>query len=326
MTLRVVELFSGIGAQRMALQLEGIPHEVVGISEIDEPALAAYNAIYGDCPNLGDITKVQSLPGCDLLTYSFPCQDLSIQGRRKGMGEGTRSGLVWDVVRLLEGCEERPEWLLMENVPLVLTSPLWEELLKKLEMMGYNNRYGLLDSSDFGSPQSRVRAFMISRRNGVPPQLPTGGKERRYILDILEDDPQEGFIETFPPEMIIWRSKVSDGVRVVADFDRKGYFETMNRIYSPKGKSPTLVKGGKDKKPKIMAGKRGSDILIRTLTPRECWRLDGFPDWAYDRAAAVSSEIQLYNQAGNSIVVDVLRSIFRIMFEPSETKTLEEWA
>lgn len=100
--IRVVELFSGIGAQRMALTLAGIPHEVVAISEIDGPALASYEAIYGDCPNIGDITKVEGLPPCDLVTYSFPCQDLSIQGRRAGMDRGTRSGLVWTVMDLLE--------------------------------------------------------------------------------------------------------------------------------------------------------------------------------------------------------------------------------
>lgn len=105
-TLRVVELFAGIGAQRMALTLEGIPHTVVAISEIDRHALASYEAIYGDCPNLGDITKIEKLPPCDLVTYSFPCQDLSIAGKRQGMGEGTRSGLVWEVMRLLE--RERP--------------------------------------------------------------------------------------------------------------------------------------------------------------------------------------------------------------------------
>lgn len=188
MTLRVVELFSGIGAQRMALTLAGIPHEVVAVSEIDGAAIRSYEVIYGDCPNLGDIMKVEALPPCDLLTYSFPCQDLSIQGKKQGMGEGTRSGLVWEVMRLLEaaGERERPEWLLMENVPLVLTSPLWEDLVQMLTDMGYSSKYGLLDSSDFGSAQSRVRAFMVSRRGATPPDLPKGGGKRRRIMDVLE--------------------------------------------------------------------------------------------------------------------------------------------
>lgn len=107
MTLRVVELFSGIGAQRMALTLEGIDHEVVAVSEIDPHAVASYEAIFGDCPNLGDITKVERLPPCDLVTWSFPCQDLSAQGGKAGMGQGTRSGLAWEVVRILGSMGER---------------------------------------------------------------------------------------------------------------------------------------------------------------------------------------------------------------------------
>lgn len=105
--MRAVELFSGIGAQRMALTLAGIPHDVVAISEIDKAALRSYEAIWGDCPNLGDIREVESLPPCDLVTYSFPCQDLSLAGKRGGMaeGSGTRSGLVWEVMRLLDGME-----------------------------------------------------------------------------------------------------------------------------------------------------------------------------------------------------------------------------
>ena len=317
MTLRVVELFSGIGAQRMALTLAGIPHEVVGVSEIDEPAIRSYTAIYGDCPNLGDITKVEKLPPCDLLTYSFPCQDLSIQGKKQGMGEGTRSGLVWEVMRLLKAAGERdkPEWLLMENVPLVLTSPLWEDLVQMLTDMGYFSKYGLLDSSDFGSAQSRVRAFMVSRRGGAaPPDLPKGGGERKCIMDILEQEPEERFLKEYPEEMMVWRKKIYDGIQVVADLDVPTTIETMRRVFSPKGLCRTLTKGDKGKQPKIIVGKTKGGFQVRTLSPRECWRSMGFPDWAYERAAAVSSDKNLYDQAGNSIVVDVLVSIFVSMF------------
>jgi len=78
--LRVVELFAGVGAQHQALKNLGIPHEVVAISEIDKYAIAAYTAIHGPVNNLGDIRKIEHLPPCDLVTYSFPCQDLSKAG------------------------------------------------------------------------------------------------------------------------------------------------------------------------------------------------------------------------------------------------------
>ena len=106
--LRIVELFAGIGAQAMALEQLGIPFEST-VCEIDRNAYASYCAIHGDTPNLGDITKVEHLPDCDLMTYSFPCQDLSVAGKRRGMseGSGTRSSLLWEVSRLLMDAIER---------------------------------------------------------------------------------------------------------------------------------------------------------------------------------------------------------------------------
>lgn len=207
MTLRVVELFAGIGAQRMALTLAGIPHEVVAICEINKHSLASYLAIYGDCPNLGDITKVERLPPCDLVTYSFPCQDLSLAGKRKGMGEGTRSGLVWEVVRLLEGERERPEWLLMENVPQVLTAPEWPTLVARLEAMGYRSKWRKLDSSRFGSAQKRVRAFMVSRLGQEPSDLPECAPNAPSLClrDVMEPTRDERYVKRIPLDRVRWR-------------------------------------------------------------------------------------------------------------------------
>lgn len=107
--IRVIELFAGIGSQAQALKNLGIPYEVVAISEIDKYAIKGYEAIHGPVNNLGDITQIEHLPDCDLITYSFPCQDLSIAGAKKGMseGSGTRSALLWEVGRLLEDMRER---------------------------------------------------------------------------------------------------------------------------------------------------------------------------------------------------------------------------
>lgn len=455
--IRVVELFAGIGAQRMALMQAGIPHEVVGIAEINKHAVASYGAIYGDCPNLGDVTKIERLPPCDLLTYSFPCQDLSVAGKRKGMGEGTRSGLVWEVLRLLEDAEERPGWLLMENVPQVLTAPEWPTLLSRLEAMGYHNRWAKLDSSRFGSAQKRVRAFMVSRMGEKPPELPTEdpGAPMLCLKDIMEPERGEKYVKKIPLDRIRWREpkkgnclrlpksmestpvaedmresfysramlyssssssptirtfhslndmvKVVDGrpgsstpiaeingviyyperslyspqgssptvctdhgnnrIQVIVDIDRPTHLDYQNRLYSPIAAAPSLIAhGGSDHEVKVVAddmaiswewqariyskdglcptvtdlGRRGREFLkvangkesggamdgetedgcltVNVLTPRECWRLMGFPEWAYLRASKVSSETQLYNQAGNSIVVEVLEAIFRTMF------------
>lgn len=114
MKLRVIELFSGVGAQRMALERLAKRHsdlelEFVAQCDIDKFAVQSYNAIHGETPNLGDISKVEHLPNADVVTWSFPCTDLSQAGQKKGMGEGTgtRSALCWEVVRLLKDARER---------------------------------------------------------------------------------------------------------------------------------------------------------------------------------------------------------------------------
>ena len=115
----VNELFSGIGAQRKALERLGIPHKVVGISEIDKYAIQSYEAIFGKTRNYGDITQVECLDYADLWTYSSPCQDISVAGRQAGLNKGTRSSLLFEVGRLLHAAKENgtlPKYLLLENV------------------------------------------------------------------------------------------------------------------------------------------------------------------------------------------------------------------
>lgn len=114
--LKVNELFSGIGAFRKALIRLDIPHEIVGISEIDKYAIKSYEAIFGETRNYGDISKVSKLDYADLWTYGFPCQDISQAGRKAGIVKGqTRSGLLYEVQRLLEMAalyDELPKYLI----------------------------------------------------------------------------------------------------------------------------------------------------------------------------------------------------------------------
>lgn len=109
MTIRVIELFSGIGAQAEALKELGLDYEVVATSDISKKANIGYEAIHGPVNNLGDITKIEHLPECDLLTYSYPCVSISTAGKREGLeeGSGTESALVWEVGRLLKDMRER---------------------------------------------------------------------------------------------------------------------------------------------------------------------------------------------------------------------------
>lgn len=197
MKVRCIELFSGVGSQRMALTRLMAKHpdlevEFVAQCDIDKYAVKSYNAIHGETPNLGDISKVERLPDCDLVTWSFPCQDLSIAGDKKGMEResGTRSALCWEVVRLLT-VSHRPKWLLMENVPAILfktNRPEFDRLCKALEDLGYRNRYQVLNAADFNIAQSRKRCFMISVLDAEPPAFPKPIGLQYRMKDYLEDE------------------------------------------------------------------------------------------------------------------------------------------
>lgn len=204
MTLRVVELFAGIGAQAQALENLGLDFTST-VCEIDEKAYKSYCAIHGDTPNLGDITKVEHLPECDPLTYSYPCTSLSIAGKQEGMveGSGTASSLVWEVGRLLDDASERereslPEVLLMGNVDAVLNEqnlPEFRRWLAKLTSLGYTNSYKVLNAKDYGVPQNRKRIFVVSMLGGRMLDFPKPCPDRRVLRDVLEEDvPEEYYL------------------------------------------------------------------------------------------------------------------------------------
>ena len=173
MNIKVVELFAGIGAPRKALENLNIDHKVIAFSEIDKYAEISYRAIHDDykTENMGDISKIKELPECDLVTYGFPCQDISVAGYGKGIKEGTRSGLLLEVERLLNIAAENnklPKYLLMENVAALVSKKHikdFEKWLVKLEKLGYRNFYKILNAKDYGIPQNRERIFCVSIRD-----------------------------------------------------------------------------------------------------------------------------------------------------------------
>ena len=142
--LRLIELFAGIGSQTQALTNIGVPHTVVGISEIDKYAIQSYKAMHGDVTNFGDIREIKSLPDADLWTYSFPCQDISVAGKGAGIKEGTRSGLLFEVERLLITASKNgnlPKFLLLENVKNLVSKKFkadFDRWLAFLKSLGYS--------------------------------------------------------------------------------------------------------------------------------------------------------------------------------------------
>ena len=175
--LKVITLFTGIGAQEAALKRLGLDFEVVGISEIDKYAIQSYEAINGPTRNYGDITQIERLDYADLWTYSFCCQDISQAGKQKGFvnadGSLTRSGLLKHVERLLTDSVlygTQPKYLLLENVKALVSKkfmPDFQRWLDKLEQLGYNNYWQVLNAKDYGIPQNRERVFVVSIRKDI---------------------------------------------------------------------------------------------------------------------------------------------------------------
>ena len=204
--LRLIELFAGIGAQAKALERLGIPFEHYRICEFDKYAVMSYNAIHGTDFKTSDI---RDLKGVDLgvvdtdkytyiMTYSFPCTDLSLAGKQAGMskGGGTRSGLLWEVERLLKELTDLPQILLMENVPQVIGQKNikdFAEWVAFLDALGYTSKWAVLNATDFNVPQNRERCFMVSWLGDHSYYFPQGEGCKRALKDVLEKQVDEKF-------------------------------------------------------------------------------------------------------------------------------------
>lgn len=251
--IKVNELFSGIGAFRKALENFRIPHEIVGISEIDKYAIRSYEAIYGKTRNYGDISKIDKLDYADLWTYGFPCQDISVAGRGAGIVKGeTRSGLLYEVERLLlesQKSDELPKYLIMENVKNLVSKKFiadFERWLEFLKSLGYMNHWQVLNAKDYGIPQNRERVFCISILGYKDFVFPEKQPLKLRLKDLLEDEVDEKF---YLSRKQINRIKFST---VKGDHKRPkciqiGQYDTLTRknsnryrVYDDEGISPTI--------------------------------------------------------------------------------------
>lgn len=204
--MKVLSLFSGIGAFEKALDNMGASYELAAYCEIDKYASKSYAAIHGvsESMNLGDITKVdeKALPhDLDLVTYGFPCQDISVAGRQKGLfdeeGKQTRSGLFFEALRIIQ--ETQPRVAIAENVKNLTGAKFrtqFELVLKSLEEAGYNNYWKVLNLKDFGIPQNRERVFIVSIRKDIDNgafTFPTGFPLTLRLKDMLEAEVDEKY-------------------------------------------------------------------------------------------------------------------------------------
>lgn len=166
--MKFIDFFAGIGGIRLGLQQAG--HECVGFCEYDKFARTAYKAMYDtegewECHDIRTASSME-LPRADLWCFGFPCQDISVAGKQKGLQEGERSGLFYEVMRLLAGLrqEDRPRWLFVENVKNLLSIGSGFDFLRLLIEVGrygYSCEWQVLNSKDFGVPQYRERVFIV---------------------------------------------------------------------------------------------------------------------------------------------------------------------
>ena len=203
--LRVITLFSGYDSQCLALDRVGVPYDLVAWCEIDNDAIQAHNSLFPQYAdrNVGDITKVDAstLPDCDLITWSFPCTDISQAGLQAGLSQdsGTRSSLAWDAIRIFEA--KRPKYLMMENVKALVSSKFikdYHKILSTLDRIGYTTFTEVLNAKNFGVAQNRERVFGISilRTDDEPNQkyhFPKPIPLELCLGDILEEDVDEKY-------------------------------------------------------------------------------------------------------------------------------------
>lgn len=232
---------------------------------------------------IDDFTELRG--GYDILVGGFPCQSFSIAGHRRGFDD-TRGTMFFELARILE--QTKPPLCLFENVKGLLSHDVgrtFETILKTMDELGYDVEWQVLNSKDFGVPQKRERVYIVGHLRG------------QRTRKVFFNSGTRSEVNTGVKSRIIQTRKYKSNKR---DYPQE------YRVYNPKGISPTLstAQGG-GTQPHIEAEGR-----TRRLTPREYWRLQGFPDYAFDQAKATGlSDRQLYKQAGNAVTVNVVKWI-----------------
>lgn len=307
--LKVIELFGGIGACTKALERLGIPHKVVDYVEIDKYAVKSFNAIHGTNFEPQNITEWDKDLECDLVMHGSPCQDFSVAGKGAGgdEGSGTRSSLMYETLRIVE--KIKPKYVIWENVKNLLSKKHrhnFDAYLEAMEDLGYANYYQVLNAKDYGVPQNRERVFTVSIRKDVFDwefKFPANRPLTKRLKDVLEYDVNEKYYLKKTDNIVFGENRVN------WDNSGKGYGSQQDRAVYMDGLAPTLSRCNEHGDKAQVAIKTTDGFRIRKLTPKECWRLMGFDDSDFEKSEKVNSSTQLYKQAGNSIVVNVLEMI-----------------
>jgi DNA (cytosine-5)-methyltransferase 1 len=308
--LKVLSLFSGIGAYEEALNNLGVDFELVNYCEFDKTASKSYSIIHNvsEDLNLGDITKVdeKKIGDFDLMTYSFPCQSISALGNQEGLidseGNLTRSGLFFEAIRIAK--YKNPKYMIAENVKALATKTFKADLdgmIKLLDEMGYNTYWKVLTSKDYGVPHSRNRIYIISIRKDVDDggfSFPEPIKLTKSASDYY--DKCEVGEEYYLRE--------SD-MKYLSEFRLKKKYSSLNSDIII---CQTTKQGNLANPQNFILDDKGH----RVMTPRELLSLQGFKREYGDLllSKGITKE-QIGKMSGNSVTVDVLKYIFKNLFK-----------
>ena len=306
MTLKLLELFGGIGSPRKALVNLGVDHKSIDYVEIDDKAVKTYNAIFNSDYEAKSVEgySLEVDEPLDVLVHGSPCQDFSIAGKQLGgnIEDGTRSSLLFETIEVVKSLGgNKPKVVIWENVKNVLSKkmkPAFDKYLQEMEQLGYSNAYEVLNAKDFGIPQARERIFVVSVLGDN--QFNFDNLEKKKMKDInlfLENEVNDRYTITQPSMLAKINATGTRTLKPVKDY---AWTITTKQMRCP---NSGIVSIG--------------DGQYRLLTERECWRLMGFSNEDFDNAEKAHPRRQnylngtLYHQSGNSIVVDVLEAIFK---------------
>ena len=370
MKINLLELFSGVGGFSLGIEQSGIEIGWHGFSDIDKYANQVFKRRYPNAKELGSVVDINpsKLPRVDLVTFGFPCQDLSIAGRREGF-EGSRSSLFFEAMRIIEA--KKPKYFIFENVEGIFSSnggKDFEVVLRTIADIGYDGQWQLLNTRWF-LPQNRSRCYFVGHLRG---------RSRPKVFPVGETSFQSNYGEAKVANCLQHpghsggnykgMTMVNTGLNQIGNIDTKGHNSIWGRVYDTDGVSTTLNAhggglgaktglykvhstqtrnpnrpsltrecdcGSKKLYQKCCGAGGGSGHLakddgttycldsgntqaveiesstIRRLTPRECERLQGFPDdWTEGE-----SDTQRYKMMGNAVSVPVVSAVVERLYE-----------
>jgi DNA (cytosine-5)-methyltransferase 1 len=338
-SIKVFEMFSGYGGANFALSKANILHECVGYSEIDKSAIGCYKMNFPKVKNFGDCTliNVEDLPDFDLLTGGFPCQPFSEAGKHKGELD-IRGTLFYDVIRIAEN--KKPRFMLLENVKGLTFKNhqnTFKKILSELNRIGYEVFWKVMNSKNYGTPQSRERVYFVCIRKDIEQNFmfPKSKELDLFLKDIILGKVDKKYfltdqkIQTFEKDRY---PKDYEGLNniFIPDFDshiisvaiRNKNRSNHQHRKVPYGTFPVELHLRYNRDIGVSFAVKSavheyyiSDIKlnnIRSLTPKECFRLMGFFDDEINLKGMSNSA--LYKLAGNGWDINIVSQIFTAMF------------